>query len=207
MTDYRKSKWWIRLIRERNYFGFHYWWFNWLLLLGVCLAVYLLWNSASFSAEGCSLNDSLLNTNTIIKELDECCPCRTELPTTDTVNPIPAVPPEDAKPCDSNAMEDAGGYGVKKTDFILGTKSGEVTINYDMKKAPDKLEVFYEGKLIGSTFSVRGNEDGFVGGDNSAGGNGTIRFNYIFNHDQHVTVIVTGKDTGTEWYYSLGCPK
>jgi hypothetical protein len=80
MTDYRKSKWWIRLIRERNYFGFRYWWFNWLLLLGACLAVYLLWNSASFSAERCNLNDSLLNTNAFINKLDDCCPCRPPIP-------------------------------------------------------------------------------------------------------------------------------
>jgi len=207
MRDYRKSKWWIRLIRERNYFGFHYWWFNWLLLIGVFLAVYLLWSSAPFKSESCNVDDSLLNTNLIIKELDECCPCGTKLPITDTVNNNPVVPPEEAKPCDSNAMEDAGGYGVKKTDFILGTKSGVVTINYDMKNHPDKLEVFYEGARIKSTFEIRGNVDGFVGGYNAAGAKGILNFNYTFNHEQHVTVVVTGKDSDTEWNYSLGCPK
>ena len=137
--------------------------------------------------------------------MDDCCPCRNEILVNDNITP--SIPPEDAKPCDSNAMEDAGGYGIKKTDFILGTKSGIVSIRYDMKSWPDKLEVFYEGTRIASTFEIRGNEDGFVGGDNSAGAENTIRFNYIFNREQHVSVVVTGKDSNTEWNYSLGCPK
>jgi hypothetical protein len=216
MNSYRK-KWWSRLIRERNYFGFRYWWFNWLLLLGACLAFYLLWSSAPLNAESCKVNDSLLNANRIIEKLDKCCPCRTEIPPADTnmppapkpdtIKPKPVTPPVDAKPCDANAMEDAGGYGVKRTKFVLGTKSGVVTINYDMKAQPDKLEVFYEGKRIASTFTVSGNEDGFVGGDNRAGAIGSLRFNYVFNREQHVTVVVTGIDSGTSWNYSLGCPK
>ena len=27
-SSYHK-KWWVKTIRERNFFGFRYWWFNW----------------------------------------------------------------------------------------------------------------------------------------------------------------------------------
>jgi hypothetical protein len=182
------------------------------------LVFFLLWNSAVFKSEKCSIDDTLLNTNNIIKELDKCCACKTKIPVppdtivptppdTSTPPPPPPPPPRDAKPCDSGSMQDKGVFGVKETKYILGVKSGKVTIHYKMENKPDKLEVFYEGKRIASTFSIPGNVDGFVGGDNAAGAESDLQFNYIHHIDQYVTVRVTGKDAGTEWSYTLGCPK
>ena len=91
MRDYRKSKWWIRLIRERNYFGFRYWWFNWLLLLGACLAFYLLWSSAFSKLDNCGMNGSMVNVNIVIKELEKCCPCQSEVILEDSVIQSPPI--------------------------------------------------------------------------------------------------------------------
>ena len=107
-------------------------------------------------------------------------------------------------PC--NVSTKSGGPGVTKTNHSLGQNSGKVTIRYDMLSVPDKLEVFYEGKRVSSTFDVRGNENGYVGGRNRAGCCGKISFNYSAGGDSFCTVVVTGLQ-GTSWNYTLGCPK
>jgi hypothetical protein len=80
-----------------------------------------------------------------------------------------------------------------------------VSLAYNMESVPDKLEVFYEGNLIASTFTVYGNNNGYVGGDNQAGASGYLNFLYQYHSDQFVTVRVTGPQ-GTSWTYVVRCP-
>jgi len=108
------------------------------------------------------------------------------------------------KACDEYTKP--GGEGIKKTKHALGKNSGLVTISYNMDEQPDKLEVFYEGKRVCSTLDIPGNDNGFVGGGNSAGSSGTLTFCYRPNNDRHCTIKVTGPTSGTTWRYTLHCP-
>ena len=108
-------------------------------------------------------------------------------------------------PC--NTATKSGGDGITKTAHSLGKHSGTVTINYNMKDVPDKLEVFYENKRVCSTFDISRNDKGYVGGSNSAGCCNSISFYYPTTGDNFCTVIVTGGGSTTEWFYTLGCPK
>jgi hypothetical protein len=138
MIDYRKTKWWIRLIRERNYFGFRYWWFNWLLLLFAFLVFYLLWTPSYFKTESCNANDSLINSksNSIISALDRCCPCLISMPRPDTL-PAPAdTIPSPPKP-DTVAVECPNRLLV----FQVCNSNG---------KRDDNFDVYLNGSKIGS---------------------------------------------------------
>lgn len=108
-------------------------------------------------------------------------------------------------PCDVQTV--SGGHGVTKTQHTLGQKPGKVELIYDMNNIPDKLEVFYQGKLIISTFEVNGNSNGFVGGDLPSGNTATLRFNFAKDRDDYVTVVVTGSNEDTAWEYLISCPK
>jgi hypothetical protein len=107
-------------------------------------------------------------------------------------------------PCDEEQV--SGGDGITTTKHFLGENSGTVTIYYGMDTEPDKLEVFYEGKLICSTYSIPNNDNGFVGDGNAAGCCGSLSFFYHATGDRYCTVVLTGGD-GTSWHYTLGCPK
>jgi hypothetical protein len=213
------KKWWVKTIRERNYFGFRYWWFNWLLLLTAILL--FIWSSYYDNEDTCNY-DFKPKIDAIYNDIDMCCACGVDsipppepvdtivppdtIPPKDTIPPPPPKkPPVNAKKC--NAKVNSGGEGITKDNVVLGTKSGRVTLTYDMEDIPDKLEVFYEGKKVASTFSISGNDNGYVGGNNGSGRTGTLTFNYRYNVDQHVTVKVSGTNSGTSWSYTLGCPK
>ena len=110
-------------------------------------------------------------------------------------------------PCNTDTK--SGSEGITTITHTLGQQSGTVTIFYDMKDIPDKLEVFYENKKVCSTFDVSGNQNGFVGGYN-AGCCNTISFDYTATGNSFCKIIVTGgedSEFSTEWTYTLGCPK
>lgn len=108
------------------------------------------------------------------------------------------------KPC--NAVNNSGGAGVTITKHFLGKQNGKVTLSFNMYNQPDKLELFYEGELVASTFDVVGNKNGFFGADIGGSGEGYISFNYEFNRDDFCEVHVTGP-LNTSWEYSLNCPQ
>ncbi len=75
-SSYHK-KWWVKTIRERNYFGFRYWWFNWVVWSLACL--FLLYG-IFFQTE--IDNSTCLNRNNlqrrvfgIEKAIENCCSC------------------------------------------------------------------------------------------------------------------------------------
>ena len=113
---------------------------------------------------------------------------------------------EDKGVVNCDQITKAGGAGVTSARHPLGKKNGQVTIQYNMEEIPDKLEVFYEGKLVTSTEYVEGNESGFVGGQNRAGCCATLMFNYVYNRDDFCIVKVSGPNN-TEWAYQMGCPQ
>jgi hypothetical protein len=107
------------------------------------------------------------------------------------------------KPCNSDTK--SGGAGVTKTKHSLGKNNGIVTIRFNMFNVPDKLEVFYEGVLVASTFDFPGNQNGFVGEMINGKGLGSITFNYKFNKADYCMIHVTG-DFDTAWEYNISCP-
>jgi hypothetical protein len=118
-------------------------------------------------------------------------------------NPIEEKKPPEVLNC--NSANKSGGEGVTKNKHFLGENTGIVSISYNMENVPDKMEVFYEGKLVGSTNEVNGNKNGFVGANLSAGCCGEIDFYYKKNKDDFCTVVLTGSNK-TSWNYSISCP-
>src|SRR5690554_4176259 len=107
-------------------------------------------------------------------------------------------------PC--NTHNESGREGVTANQHYLGNERGIVYIHYDMMGVPDKLEVFYEGKLVTSTYDIPHNVDGFVGDDNNSGCCGTLQFQFEPNEDDFCIVRVTGMEN-TAWEYSIECPR
>ena len=120
------------------------------------------------------------------------------------------VPPQNnpSKPevLNCNSANESGGAGVTKNQHFLGETEGTVLISYNMENVPDKIDVFYEGRLVVSTNEISGNENGYVGANNKAGCCGKLTFDYSKNKDDFCTIVVSGSNK-TKWQYSINCPK
>ena len=208
-----KHPWWINTIRSINWFAWKYWWLVWLLFILSFLLLYFFCPSKKKTSNStCNeLNHIHKNIDTLNGGLLYCCDCNRKLlpakPEPDTTQRNPPIkspePPKKAQNC--NSFVQSGSDGVDTQYVTLGSKSGRVVITYDMASEPDKLEVYYEGKRVASTFEIGGNRNGFVGGANAAGSIGKLIFNYTHNIEDFVTVVLTG-GTGTSWNYKISCP-
>ena len=109
-------------------------------------------------------------------------------------------------PC--NNKTESGGYEVSEEFYALGSTPGKVIISYDMKSQPDKMEVYYNGKKVTSTYEIRGNRNGMVGDEyGSRLCCGSLCFNYDPEFgDRFCKIVVTGGSSGTVWNYTLQCP-
>jgi hypothetical protein len=89
----------------------------------------------------------------------------------------------------------SGGAGVTRTRHHLGPTPGTAVLQYDTERVPDRIDVYYRGRLIAST-------PGMVSG------RGEISFPWQpVGNDHQVEVEVVGPFQGTRWRYRLGCPK
>jgi len=134
-----QKKWWVKTIRERTYFGFRYWWFNYLLLV---TTLFFVFGIPFFNRVE---EDNCLNNNNTKKEilaienaLSSCCDCKiphkiiddttSKLPTKDSV----AVDCPDRilafQVCNSNSAIDDN-FIV----FLNGEKIGELDLNENAK--------------------------------------------------------------------------
>jgi hypothetical protein len=156
------------------------------------------------------IDQSIIN---IHRNLDSCCACQEDTvsipphtpPIEDTTKKEEThKPPRNAKKC--NSMVNSGNQGVDTKIVELGEESGVVTLEFYPDDQPDKIEVFYEGRKIATSFDCNNNQSGFVGGKY---GSSTcfLRFNFRFNRDSFVKVIVTAPETGTIWQYKMSCPR
>lgn len=90
---------------------------------------------------------------------------------------------------------------MTETIHYLGPRRGPVTLAYENKSIPDRIQVFRGSRLIAET-------NGFVSG------NGTISFDWnppagAPGSELTVRVVVSGGQSGrgtTEWAYRLACP-
>lgn len=205
-------KWWYRWIRSINWFSFRYYWFVWLLFLGgLGLLLYCLLKP--IEPKNCNtgiIDQSIIN---IHRDLDSCCACQEDTvsipphtpPIEDTTKKEEThKPPRNAKKC--NSMVNSGDQGVDTKLIELGEESGMVTLEFYPQDRPDKIEVFYEGRKIATSFDCNNNQNGFIGGDF---GSSTcfLRFHFRFHRDSFVKVIVTAPDSGTFWQFKISCPR
>ncbi len=78
-SSYHK-KWWVKTIRERNFFGFRYWWFNWSVwALGCFLLIYGIWYQSSDEDSTClNRNNLTRRIYAIDEQMEKCCSCNQE---------------------------------------------------------------------------------------------------------------------------------
>lgn len=95
-----------------------------------------------------------------------------------------------------NSEVKSGGQGMTKTTHSLGSSSGRIYVEYDMKKIPDKMEVFYDGKIVATT------ED-FV----SYEGNLSFYYSANPNNPSICTIVISAPNEKTAWAYRLNCPQ
>jgi hypothetical protein len=106
-----------------------------------------------------------------------------------------------------------GSEGLTQTNVDLGTKSGNVSINYDTYTVPDRIDV-YQGNtwLAGTeTSSVHPSVpplcDCSTPGDGFIGATGTLTFTYNPSKGKTITVYVSGcLGGGTAWEWHIVCP-
>lgn len=105
----------------------------------------------------------------------------------------PPAPPPGALPCNTNTG--SGGHGLTRNVHFLGNRPGFVRIAYDMKRIPDRMNVYYRGQLVASTQGMQS-------------GIGMLSFDFQpVGNDYTVVVEVIGPMRGTEWMYALDCPR
>lgn len=98
----------------------------------------------------------------------------------------------DAQSVDCQNFAKSGGWGVTTSVINMNRSFGNFSLSYNMNWAPDDLRVFYEGKSIYWT-------GGFVSGVHTE----KLR---IDGKSQLITVVVTGRDEGTVWDFTVSCP-
>jgi hypothetical protein len=194
ISAHTKRKWWYKTIRSVNWFSFRYWWFIWLVFLAVILLFMLKCCNDKMTIPCRNTNELTVRFNSIDSLLYNCCECSAAINEEIEIEiekDSLEVDPPGTIPC--NERTESGNEGVTSNTHDLGENSGVATISYEMYSVPDKLEVFYEGNVVASTRNFVSNS-------------GTLTFNYTPNHDTYCTVVVTGL-LGTDWVYSMGCPR
>ena len=192
ISYHTSRKWWFRWIRTLSWFSWRYYWFVWMLfLLSLGLLIWCL--KKPIEKPVCNASTQLELIQRLEDQLQHCCVCQRE-------NQSNAA----LLPC--NQEQTSGGEGVTERHHGLGNSPGTVTVSFDMKNQPDKIEIFYEGRLLASSNSIPGNDNGFVGGWNRAGCCNSLSF-YYPAREKFCIVRITGPEKNTQWDYTLGCPQ
>lgn len=197
---YEKSsyhrKWWVKTIRERNFFGFRYWWFNWSAWILACfLLLYGIFFQTDIDNSSClDRNNLSRRVSDIDKAMEKCCSCNTP-PIPPPPTP-PALPPNSI-PC-NNGMNANGRNEEHHKPYDLGTNSGIVKYCYDTKNIADRVKIIYDGRVI--------HDSGMI----STVTERCFDFNYQYdpNKPRYLDVYVfPSENPGTVWEYNIDCPK
>jgi hypothetical protein len=161
-------------------FFYKYWWLYYILfflLLG--LLIYALLWSPNLSRYNTTIND--LNS-----KLEECENNQRIIDSTGT---------KVDKTINCDATVKSGGQGKTSTQHELGSSSGKVVIEFDMKNIPDEIKVYYDGQLVASS-------SGLVSGYNKL----QWFYDAKTNKPTYCIVEISAPGDNTEWEYVLGCP-
>ncbi|MEO0756991.1 MAG: hypothetical protein AAFY78_08980 [Cyanobacteria bacterium J06648_16] len=93
-----------------------------------------------------------------------------------------------------NREQASGGQEGDRRTIQMSANQGEIEIEYEMYGVPDRLQLFYEGKELLDTDFVSGSQ--------------TVRVP-LAGESGRVEVVVTGniEQSGTQWEYTLRCPR
>jgi hypothetical protein len=172
-----------------NNFFYKYWWLYYLLfflLIGVLIYLLLLKNNIE------RVNTDYRNSK---NELAECRDFYKNINTVGaTIEKPDSIKIDNTYNCDASVK--SGGLGKTVTKHELGTKSGTVTVDFDMENIPDSIVIIYDGKVIASS-------NGLVSGRNSI----SFKYNAGILHPSFCFVELAAPQDGTSWSYLLNCPQ
>jgi hypothetical protein len=103
-------------------------------------------------------------------------------------NPTP-FPRTSTPPAGCNTEATSGGAGVTTNEWNFAPWSGTVSIDYDMYTQPDKITVYLDGVVVGTSNSPV---------------SGTGKLTFAYPGKGVIRVVVEG-DLGTVWRYSINC--
>lgn len=112
----------------------------------------------------------------------------------DAAAPPPTPPTIPPGTISCGKTNDSGGGRYTEKMHEMGANPGSVTITYDMYSAPDRMDVYYQNQLLGST-------GGLVSGKGSL----SFKYNPIGGVTQ-IKVVMTSDSDGTAWEYTVNCP-
>ncbi len=163
-------------------FFYTYWWLFYLLfflLIGILIyALFLDYDNREANSR----------INVLNSQFDNCCNLR-QNNVNDSKKTI-----NDSINC--NATVKSGGKGLTRTKHELGNSSGMVLIEYDMKKIPDEIKLYYDNNLVASS-------SGLVSGYHKT----EWFYGAKKNKPTYCIVEISAPNLNTEWEYLLGCPK
>jgi hypothetical protein len=100
--------------------------------------------------------------------------------------------------------------------YNLGKQSGQVSIWYDMYTIPDRMEVYYNGHLVGETnnnlgeIEISGAKYDFSNLKGFAQKTGNMNFDYKYKSDLPtellVRIIPNQQFSTTQWSFGVSCP-
>jgi len=97
--------------------------------------------------------------------------------------------------------------------YNLGKNSGILKIWYNMYTIPDRMEVYYNGKMIAQTddsLGIEGNNLDFRGLKGFARNKGAFEYEYIYNPnfptELLVRIIPNQQYSNTKWDFGVECP-
>lgn len=177
----------------KDRFFYKNWWLFYLLfflLLGL-LFYALFWRPVCHNNSG-ETNRLKSQNEQLIKDLNNCKNAVVQNP---VQNPAPN-PNDSVQIVNCNAQVNSGGKGDTETQHSLGAQSGRVVINYDAKRIPDRIDVYYDGKVVATT-----------GAD--VPGVGQLVWNYPATPGKpdYCTVVVSAPQDNTNWEYQVNCPQ
>lgn len=176
-------------------------WLRWLLLLLIILfLLYLLSKCTKIGRNLYCKYDNWRTENKIKEVKEEMDTLYNKMRRTETV----------AVPC-GKTINHIGKNEYWDTRFYIGNQSGRLSINFDAKPIPDRLEVIYDGELVAETNMayIKGHTE--LNGKGFQTGDTTLFFNY--KYDKHkptellLRVIPNKTSASTQWTLKLNCPQ
>lgn len=73
MNQLKRKKWWVRWIRSISWFAFRYYWFVWLMFIGLLIPLIWCLKEPAKTSECVSISPEIIEN--IHKELNDCCAC------------------------------------------------------------------------------------------------------------------------------------
>lgn len=192
VSAYTARKWWYRTIRSLSWFSFRYFWFVWICFILLTAGFWMLLRQPMIQ-KTCSIDVIENSIITINERLTHCCNCSLQQ---DTSNIAPPTPPNTSA-CNGEADDNGRNIPPPPKYFEVGNQSGTIRLCYDNGEIhPDNIIIKHNGQILKQTGSVIGKN--------------CINIPYVYHPGDPTFVEVNVQpsgNSGTRWWYSLGCPQ